>query len=113
MNRRHIMSISFAAGLIVTFELLQLNAVPVHPADDSWDPNHLIAVDPRIERMAARARFDGCVCGLPEIGRGNLRLDGASRHGSDYDLYFIPTWVSDTLVVYRFAADGKPIWKTY
>jgi hypothetical protein len=112
MKRRHIISISFAVVLLSTFGLLQLTAVPIHPFDHSWDPEHTIAIDAKITRMAARARFDGCVCGISPIGRGNLRLDSASRHGSDYDLFFIPTWASDTLVVYRFAADGKPLWKT-
>jgi hypothetical protein len=112
MKRRHIISITFAVVVIVTFELLQFSAVPTHVADDSWDPYHTIPVDPRIERMAARARFDGCVCGLPEIGHHDLRLLSAAKHDSDYDLFFQPLWVTDTLVVYRFNADGKALWKT-
>jgi hypothetical protein len=112
MKRRHIFSISFAVVLLLTFALLQLTAVPIHAFDHSWDPYHTISVDAKIKRMAVRARFDGCVCGISPIGRGNLRLLSAARHDSDHDLFFEPTWASDTLVVYRFKADGKAMWKT-
>jgi len=91
---------------------LQLTSIPIHTFDSSWDVYHEIPLDRGITRMAKRAQFDSYVCGIPSIGRGKLRLDSASRHGSDYDLFFIPTWVSDTLVVYRFGVDGKPLWKT-
>ena len=112
MKRRHVVLISIAASVVLAVGLLQLSAVPIHAADDSWDPYHTIAVDTKIERMAARARFDGYVCGISPIGRGKLRLLSAAKHDSDYDLFFQPTWVSDTLVVYRFKADGKASWKT-
>jgi hypothetical protein len=112
MKRWHIISLTFVAAIILALGLLQLSAVPVHADDDSWDPYHTITVDAKIERMAARARFDCCVFGLPEIGRGKLRLLSAARHDSDYDVFFQPTWITDTLVVYRFRADGKTLWKT-
>ena len=112
MKRWHVIAISLVVTGILICGLLQLTAVPAHAADDSWDPYYTIAIDPRIERMATRARLDGWVCGLPDIGRGNLRLLSAARHNSGYDLFFQPTWVSDTLVVYRFKADGKASWKT-
>jgi len=62
--------------------------------------------------MAKRAQFDFRICGIRPIGRGKLRLLSASKHDSDYDLFFEPVSVSDTLVVYRFTAGGKPLWKT-
>ena len=101
-----------AAILVAVFAALQLTSVRIHPFDHSWDVEHTIPLDANITRMAERARFDGYICGIPPIGRGKRRLDSAARHGSDYDLFFIPTWASDTLVVYRFAADGKALWKT-
>ncbi len=100
-------------GFILVWELtLRFTAVPVHAFDHSWDVHHEIPIDTRITRMAKRAQFDSYVSGLPLIGRGKLRLESAARHGSDYDLFFLPTWASDTLVVYRFRVDGKPLWKT-
>lgn len=101
-----------AAVLVGVFAALQLTSVRIHAFDQSWDVQHQIPLDANITRMAKRARFDANVCGIPPIGRGKLRLDSAARHGSDYDLFFVPTWASDTLVVYRFAADGKALWKT-
>jgi hypothetical protein len=97
---------------VAVFAALQLTSIPIHKFDRSWDVYHEIPLDDGIARMAKRAQFDSYLCGIPSIGRGKLRLDSASRHGSDYDLFFIPTWVSDTLVVYRFGVDGKPLWKT-
>jgi hypothetical protein len=104
--------VSTAAVVVAVFAALQLTSVRIHPFDHSWDVQHEIPLDANITRMAKRARFDAYVCGIPPIGRGKLRLDSAARHGSDYDLFFIPTWASETLVVYRFAADGKALWKT-
>ena len=104
--------VSSAAILVGVFAALQLTSVRIHPFDRSWDVHHEIPLDANIKRMAKRARFDAYVCGIPPLGRGKLRLDSAARHGSDYDLFFIPTWASDTLVVYRFSADGKALWKT-
>jgi hypothetical protein len=112
MKRRYIVFISVAVVLLLTFALVRLTAIPIHAFDQSWDPYHLVAVDAKIKRMAIRAQFDGYVCGMRSFGRMRLRFDGASRHGSDYDLYFIPEDWSDMLVVYRFRADGKPLWKT-
>jgi hypothetical protein len=112
MKRRHIISISFAGVFILAFALLQLTAVPIHAFDRSWDVQHEIPVDAKITRMAKRAQFDAYLCGIPPLGRGKLRLHSAARHDSEYDLFFVPTWASDTLVVYRFAVDGKPLWKT-
>ncbi|MEO8045530.1 MAG: hypothetical protein ABI674_11555 [Spartobacteria bacterium] len=101
------------AGFILSWNLtVRFTAIPVHAFDHSWDVHHEIPIDTRITRMAKRAQFDSYVSGLPVIGRGKLRLESAARHGSDYDLFFLPTWASDTLVVYRFRLDGKPLWKT-
>jgi hypothetical protein len=104
--------VSIAALGVGVFTSLQLTSIPIHAFDSSWDVYHEIPLDAGITHMARRAQFDSYVCGISSIGRGKLRLDSASRHGSDYDLFFIPTWVSDTLVVYRFGVDGKPVWKT-
>jgi len=105
-------AISVAALAAGVFASLQLTSIPIHAFDHSWDVHHEIPLAANITRMAKRAQFDSYVCGISPIGRGKLRLDSASRHGPDYDLFFIPAWASDTLVVYRFAADGKPLWKT-
>ena len=101
-----------AGVLVAVFAALQLTSVRIHPFDLSWDVDNEIALDANIARMAKRARFDFYVCGIPPIGRGKLRLDSAARHGSDFDLFFTPIGVSHTLVVYRFASDGKALWKT-
>ena len=111
---RRFSSIAIAiVGLtLFTVFALRFTSIPVHAFDHSWDVHHEIPLDAKIGSMAKRAQFDSYVCGLPLIGRGKLRLLAAARHGSDYDLFFLPTWASDTLVVYRFRVDGKPIWKT-
>jgi hypothetical protein len=102
---------------VVSFTLaweltVRFTAIPTHAFDHSWDVYHGIPLDTKITQMAKRAQFDAYVCGLPLIGRGKLRLDSASRHDLDYDLCFIPTYASDTAVIYRFGVDGKPLWKT-
>ena len=104
--------ISITALVAAVFASLQLTAIPIHAFDHSWDVHNEIPVAANITRMAKRAQFDSWVCGIPPIGRGKLRLHSAARHGPDYDVFFIPASVSDTLVVYRFSADGKPLWKT-
>ena len=103
--------VSIAVLAVGGFASLQLTSIPIHAFDHSWDVQHEIPLDANIMRMAKRAQFDSYICGLPIIGRGPLRLESAARHGSDYDLFFIPNW-TDTLVVYRFGVNRKPLWKT-
>jgi hypothetical protein len=114
LSRKRLSYIAISVvGFILAWELtVRSTSIPVHAFDHSWDVHHKIPVDAKITSMARRAQFDAYVCGIPPIGRGKLRLDSASRHGSDYDLFLVPTWASDTAVVYRFAVDGKPLWKT-
>ena len=91
---------------------IRVLSIPIHAFDNSWDVYQEIRLETNVVNMAKRAQFDSYLYGLPPIGRGKLRLHSASRHGSDYDLFFDPLWASDTLVVYRFKIDGRPLWKT-
>jgi hypothetical protein len=104
--------IGFAAFAGALFACLQFTSIDIHPFDQSWDVADDIALDGNVTKMAKRAQFDAYICGIPSLGRVALHLEAAARHGSDYDLFFVPLHWSDTLVVYRFSADGKPLWKT-
>jgi hypothetical protein len=105
--------ISIAIIFVTTFAGLRVAAAPIHTFDHSWDAAHDIPVDAKITSMARRAQFDNYISGIPPIGRRKLILESASRLDSGpYYLFFYPSWVSDTLVVYHFTADGKILWKT-
>jgi hypothetical protein len=85
--------------------------IPVHAFDQSLNLYGRIPVEQKIVSMAKRARMDAYLYGFSPIGRGRLITRIPFRHGSDYDLSFEPTYVSDLNVVYRFKKDGTPLWK--